>query len=393
MIDDEKRNNIIIESIIPAANSVGFVEEKFFTYDGLTLKCGKRLPKVTICYETYGTLSPERDNAILISHALSGSAHAAGYHTDTDRKPGWWEGMIGPGKAFDTEKYFIVSPNALGSCYGTTGPTSINPDTGKPYQGDFPVVTIEDMVEAAVPLMDELGIDKWLAVAGGSMGGMIALQWGIAHPDKIGGEIIIASSAAINAQGLALSYIGRQAILRDPKWCNGFYPPEDPPAAGLSVARMVGHVTYVCEASLERKFGRRLQSADDISNTLDGIDFQVESYLNYQGEQFVRRFDANAYLLISRALEYYDPAAKKESLTEALKPAVNPALILSFTSDWIYPPATSGQVYDALRANGVDCAWHNIESDLGHDAFLIETQEQTKFISAFLEQRHAAVRG
>lgn len=377
-----------------AKPSVGIVAPQTLVFPELKLICGETLRDVGVCYEMYGTLSPEKDNAVLVLHALSGSAHAAGYHDAADRKPGWWENMIGPGKAFDTDRYCVIAPNALGSCYGSTGPASVNPETGVAYAGHFPVITIEDMVHAVALLADALGIRSWLAVAGGSMGGMMALQWDVSYPGRTRSVIAIATGSQSSAQGIAFSYVGRQAIMRDPKWRNGFYPPDDPPSDGLAVARMIGHITYVSELSLDRKFGRRLQDREAFSYSWHDNDFCVESYLNYQGQQFVKRFDPNAYLTISRAIEYFNLADQSpdKTLSGTLKRSVAPALVISFSTDWIYPPPCSQMIHESMLAAGRDSAWYNLESPLGHDAFLIETAALTALISSFLEKQYANCR-
>ncbi|HXK65536.1 MAG TPA: homoserine O-acetyltransferase, partial [Spirochaetota bacterium] len=284
--------------------SVGIVQTQYYTFaeppDEMVLASGKKLGPITLAYETYGTLNESKSNAILILHALSGSAHAAGYHTEADAYPGWWDHYIGPDKAFDTSKYFVICSNVIGGCSGSTGPSSVNPHTGKEYALDFPIVTIQDMVNAQRHLLDYLGIEKLLAVAGGSMGGMQALQWSISYPDRVQSVIAIATAASLSAQGIAFHEVGRQAIMRDPNWNNGDYYHATSPSNGLSLARMIGHITYLSEKLMHEKFGRRLQQADIFKFQFD-LEFEVESYLHHKGNDFVQRFDANSYLYLTKA--------------------------------------------------------------------------------------------
>ncbi len=374
------------------------------------LECGQVLPEVVLAYETYGTLAPDRGNVVLACHALSGDAHAAGWSSDpaapsavdgvgADERGiqprgglGWWDGMIGPGKAFDTDHYFVVCVNVLGSCRGSTGPTSIDPRTGRPYGSDFPIVTVGDMVRAQYELLRRLGIPFLLATSGGSLGGMQALEWAVRYPDLVRSCIPIASTARLAPMGLAWSAIGRNAIMADPKWRGGHYPADDPPVAGLAIARMIGHVTYLSARSIADKFGRRLQSGNDYSYSF-GIDFAVESYLRHQGESFTRRFDANSYLYLSRALSYFDLARSYGggSLTAALARVRARFLVLSFSSDWLYPPSDSAELVAALRANGCEVEEHVIESTYGHDAFLLEEATQTEYIRPFLAETRRRV--
>jgi homoserine O-acetyltransferase len=393
----------------PTRGSVGTTRTQYLTLPGpFALEGGASLPDVTLAYETYGRLAPDRGNAILACHALSGDAHAAGWSDDpttpsavdgvgADEKGirprgglGWWDGMIGPGKAFDTDEYFVICSNVLGSCRGSTGPTSINPATGRRYATDFPMVTVGDMVRAQRLLLDRLEVPSLLATSGGSLGGMQAIEWTVRYPDRVQACIPIASTARLAPMGLAWSAIGRNAIMADPAWRNGQYSLDDPPAAGLAVARMIGHVTYLSATSIAEKFGRRLQERDDYSYSF-GVDFAIESYLRYQGDSFTRRFDPNSYLYLSRALSYFDLARSYGggSLAGALAGVEAHYLILSFSSDWLYPPSDSADLAAALRANGVDVEDHVIESTYGHDAFLLEEATQTEYIRPFL----AAVRG
>ena len=352
----------------------------------LKLDCGDSLAPVNIRYETYGTLNSDQSNAVLILHALTGDAHVAGYHKETDKKPGWWNDMVGPGKPFDTDRYFIVCSNVIGGCTGSTGPRSINPKTGKPYNMDFPFISIGDMVRAQHRLMQHLKIKKWLAIAGGSMGGMQALQWSVDYPEAVGSVMAIATTPRLSPQGIAFDWVGRQAIMSDPKWNNGEYT-DDIPDQGLSIARMVGHITYLSDESMDLKFGRRLQEAE--SNSFDfGRNFQVESYLEYQGQQFVERFDANSYLYISRAMDYFDLSQKGDGdLKKSFDNVVSPFLVVSFSSDWLFPTSHSEELVKALRNNNIDVTYCNIESAYGHDAFLLEIEALGNLVSGFLASR------
>ncbi len=389
-----------------AAGSVGTVETQFLELPApLALDCGRELHPVRIAYETYGTLSPARDNVILVCHALSGDAHAAGFaktpppestrdgfaaeerDAGQGRGLGWWDGMIGPGKAFDTGRFFVVSTNLLGGCRGTTGPSSENPATGRPYGSDFPVITVADMVRVQRAFLNELGIARLAAVAGGSLGGMQALEWATLYPDQVDAIIPIASTHAVSPQGVAWNAIARSSIMADPAWQGGhYYGTGRAPDAGMGVARMVGHITYLSAQSLGAKFGRRLQFADDIRYTLTEPEFEVESYLRHQADSFVRRFDANTYLYTSRALTYFDLARQygSGSLVQALRPVRARVLLMAFSSDWLYPPSGSEELARALRANGRDVELHVIEAPYGHDCFLLEEGRQTPMIQAFL---------
>jgi homoserine O-acetyltransferase len=389
-----------------AAGSVGTVETQFLDLPKpLALDCGRDLHPIRIAYETYGTLSPARDNVILVCHALSGDAHAAGFTTKpvpastrdgfraderdagSGKGLGWWDGMIGPGKAFDTDRFFVVSTNLLGGCRGTTGPSSINPVTGRPYGSDFPVITVADMVRTERAFLNELGITRLAAIAGGSLGGMQALEWAVQYGDDVGAIVPIASTHALQPQGVAWNAIARNAITSDPDWQGGhYYGTGRAPNAGMGVARMVGHITYLSAVSLGAKFGRRLQFADDIRYVLTDPEFEVESYLRYQADSFVKRFDANTYLYMSRALTYFDLARQYGGgrLAEALRTVKARTLLIAFSSDWLYPPSGSEELAAALRANGRDVELHVIEAPYGHDCFLLEEARQTPMIQRFL---------
>ncbi len=371
-------------------NSIGLVETKTFTFaedEPFQLESGAVLQPVTIAYETYGKLNAERSNAILILHALSGSAHAAGYHTEDDEKPGWWDESIGPGKAFDTDQFFVICSNVLGSCYGSSGPKSINPATNKPYGLNFPVVTIGDMVRAQVKLIDYLGIDQLLCVAGGSMGGMQALEWAAKHPHRIKAAIPLATTARHSPMLIAFSEVGRQAIYADPAWNGGdYYDKAQKPDAGLAVARMVGHITYLSEQAMQNKFGRRLQSLERYGYEFQ-TEFAVESYLKYNGNNFTRRFDANSYLYVTKALDYFDLSAPTGSLAAAFAMSSEiKYLVVSFTSDWLYPTYHSKELVTALTAVGADISYLDIQSTWGHDAFLLEVETMTRLIESFLQR-------
>jgi homoserine O-acetyltransferase len=357
------------------------VETRSVRFESLSLDCGVTLSPVDVAYETCGELDENRSNAILIVHAFTGDAHAAGISHDGG-KPGWWDNMIGPGKAFDTNKYFVICSNVLGGCRGTTGPSSVNPETGCPFAMSFPVITMSDMVRLQAKLIDYLEIPKLLAVAGGSMGGMQVLEWAVGYPDRVLAAIPIATTARHSAQQIAFNEVGRQAIVADPDWCDGNYYGKKPPARGLAVARMVGHITYMSDDSMHEKFGRRLRSGDtrpDLSS-----EFEVESYLRYRGIQFVDRFDANSYLYITKAMDLFDLTNGHGSLGAALERAQCRFLVLSFTSDWLYPTYQSLQIVSALRGRNRDVAFCELASNYGHDAFLVDVAEQTELIRGFL---------
>lgn len=373
-------------------SNVGVVIPKNFNLikkDALVLDCGSSLPELNIRYETYGTLNKEKNNAVLILHALSGDAHVAGYHSASDKKAGWWDQMVGSGKGFDTDKYFIVCSNTIGGCSGTTGPRSINPQTGKRYNMDFPVITIGDIVRAQYLLMQHLGISQWLSVVGGSMGGMQALKWSIDYPEAVKSVIAIATTHSLSPQAIAFDWVGRNAIMSDPAWENGNYE-DNLPEKGLSTARMLAHITYLSEKSMDLKFGRKLR---DTENYLFDFskNFEVESYLDHQGQIFTERFDANSYLYITRAMDYFDLKDNADgSLKKAFKNAKSDFLIISFSSDWLFPPEHSRQIVKALRNNNLNVSYCNIDSNYGHDAFLLEVDTMTSLISDFLSYRSVA---
>lgn len=378
-------------------HSVGLVETQSWTFEQpvLELDCGRVLSPVTQAYETYGRLSPAGDNAVLIFHALSGDAHVAGYHSPEDSKPGWWDIMVGPGKPFDTDRYYVICANVIGGCKGSTGPGSTNPATGRPYGLDLPLLTVGDMVRAQKRLVEHLGIERLLAVAGGSMGGMLALDWAVRYPEGTAAVLAIASSARSNAQGIAFNEVGRRAIMSDPHWKQGDYYGGTPPGAGLSIARMIGHITYLSEEQMRAKFGRRLQERDSFGYDFD-TEFQVESYLRYQGSRFVERFDANSYLYITKAIDYFDLTNSHRSLVEVLERVRAEFLVVSFSSDWLYPTADSKELVRALQANGVPTTFIEIPNAYGHDAFLLPNDQLAETVSCFLEnvqQRQRAGEG
>ena len=312
----------------------------------------------------------------------------AGYQSPSDRKPGWWDGMVGPGKAFDTRRYFVVCPNCIGGCRGSTGPSSVNPATGRRYGRDFPVVTMADMVRAQKALIDHLGIETLLTVVGGSLGGMQVLEWAINYPDRIWTAIPIATTPRLTAQGIAFNVVGRQAILDDPNYRDGDYYEGELPTRGLAIARMLGHITYLSDESMRQKFGRQLRDKNDYSYEFD-VDFEVESYLKHQGQSFVERFDANSYLYITRAMDYFDLAGKHGSLDAAFRGVRARFLVIAFSSDWLYPPYQSKEIVSALRANCAHFSYYEIPSNYGHDAFLLERARISRVISDFLALNYA----
>ncbi len=368
------------------SSGLGQVATQYYTFAsqprGFRLENGERLSPVTLAYETYGDLNAEKSNAILIEHALTGDAHVAGFH-DGDKDPGWWDEMVGPGRAFDTEKYFIICSNVLGGCKGSTGPSSVNPSTGKPYGTDFPMISMGDMVNAQVQLIDYLGIDTLLSVAGGSMGGMQVLEWMFSHAKRLRSAIPISTAMRHSPQQIAFNEVGRQAIMADPKWNDGHYYDKQSPSRGLAVARMVGHITYMSDKSMTEKFGRRLK--DDKKPFKFTADFEVEGYLQYRGKRFVGRFDANSYLYITKAIDYFD-ASRGMKPQEVLQGSNVKVLVIAFKSDWLYPAYQTQEIVRACKLAGLDTTYCEIASDYGHDAFLLETQEETRLVKYFLER-------
>jgi len=370
------------------SNGVGIVQTQMVRLvepeQPLELECGKRLAPIDVAYETYGQLNETGDNAVLICHALSGDAHVAGCHSPDDRKPGWWDNMVGPGKGIDTNKYFVICSNFLGGCTGTTGPSSINPATRKPYGLDFPIITIGDMVKVQKMLLDELGIKKLLAVIGGSIGGMQVLQWAIQYPGFVKAAIPAATTTHLGAQSIAFDAVGRNAILADANFANGQYKDKEAPDKGLAIARMIGHITYLSEQGMRRKFGRQLRDADKYSYDFNS-EFAVETYLEHQGQTFVERFDANSYLYITKAADYFDLKKEYGSLRKAFANVKSRFFVVSFASDWLFTPEQSRAIVDALAANRKDVSYCDIDSSYGHDAFLLETDTLGTFLRCFLK--------
>lgn len=367
--------------------------QNFQLPEPLALDCGRTLKGVNIRYETVGTLAPDRSNAILITHALSGDAHVCGRHTPEDPKPGWWDELVGPGKAIDTNRYFVICSNVLGSCAGSTGPRSVNPDTGNPYNLDFPVITIRDMVRAQRYLIDYLGIEKLLSVVGGSMGGMQAMEWAINYPDRLDSTVPIATTSQLSPQSIAFDWVGREAIKYDPNWNNGNYSADHVPDRGLAAARMLAHITYLSDESMSLKFGRDLQDADSYSFDFHR-DFAVESYLEHQGRRFVERFDANSYFYITRAMDYFDLAARAGGdLAKAFSTATAAFLVVSFSSDWLFPTVESRKIVNALLKNRLNVSFCEIKSAYGHDAFLLEADVLGPMLRDFLHNRLEGLHG
>jgi homoserine O-acetyltransferase len=395
--------------------SAGVVPAHTITLSDLRLSSGATLPTVDVVYETYGELSPRRDNAILVCHALSGDAHVAGWREadaleagwtpalgtswapdgvatgDPDAapasaaKPGWWDPFVGPGKTIDTERYFVICANVLGGCSGTTGPSSVNPETGKPYGLAFPVVTVEDMIDVQVALLDHLGVERLLSVVGGSMGGMQALCLTKRYPERVASCAAIATTWRLAAQAIAFNEVGRTAILGDTAFHSGDYYDIGSPRHGLAVARMIGHITYLSDESMHEKFGRRLRDRE--GHAFDFVtEFEVESYLAYQGKRFTERFDANTYLYMTKAMDYFDLSEGSPSLSDAVASITARFLVLSFSSDWLFPTYQSRALVDALRANGAEVSFAEIQSPYGHDAFLLEPEQQHSFVSPFFER-------
>jgi len=401
--------------------SAGVVPSRVAEFANVRLASGSVLPTVRVAYETCGELAPDRDNAVLVCHALSGDAHVAGWREvdarnagwtpdqgrqwapantaegDPDAapssaiKPGWWDPFVGPGKTVDTDRYFVICANVLGGCSGTTGPSDVNPATGKPWGMSFPVVTVEDMVDVQALLLDHLGIERLLAVVGGSMGGMQALAWTRRYPERVAACAAIATTWRLAAQAIAFNEVGRTAILGDPAFKFGDYYDTGIPRHGLAVARMIGHITYLSDESMHEKFGRRLRDRDD--HAFDFVtEFEVESYLAYQGKRFTERFDANTYLFMTKAMDYFDLSEGAESLADALDGTPVRFLVLSFSSDWLFPTYESRELVDALRTVGAEVSFAEIRSPYGHDAFLLEPEQQHAFVEPFLARAQIDIR-
>lgn len=375
------------ESIPP--DSVGLVEPKHARFDtALALGCGRSLPGYELVYEVYGELNADRSNAVLVCHALSGTHHAAGYNRLSDRKPGWWEACIGPGKPIDTNRFFVVCCNNLGGCHGSTGPISINPATGEPYGADFPIITVQDWVHSQARLADHLGIETWAAIAGGSLGAMQALQWAIEYPQRLRHAVVIAAAPRLSAQNIAFNEVARQAIRSDPEFHGGRYQSHQVvPRRGLMLARMLGHITYLSDKAMRAKFGRDLRRGKDDFDFHYEVEFEVESYLRYQGASFVNRFDANTYLLMTKALDYFDPAAAcGGDLAKALAGVSAHFLVASFTSDWRFSPARSREIVRALLDGDKEVSYAEIEADHGHDAFLMPVPQYLEVFRTYMDK-------
>ncbi|WP_339489733.1 homoserine O-succinyltransferase MetX [Pseudomonas sp. EL_65y_Pfl2_R95] len=369
-------------------DSVGLVTPQVLHFaEPLSLASGRTLANYDLVYETYGELNAARSNAVLICHALSGHHHAAGFHRADERKPGWWDSCIGPGKAIDTNRFFVVSLNNLGGCNGSTGPSSINPETGKPFGADFPVMTVECWVHSQARLADALGIEQWAAVVGGSLGGMQAMQWTISYPERVRHCVAIASAPKLSAQNIAFNEVARQAILTDPDFHGGHFQEQGViPKRGLMLARMVGHITYLSDDAMGEKFGRGLKS-EKLNYDFHSVEFQVESYLRYQGEEFSGRFDANTYLLMTKALDYFDPAAANDGdLAQTLATAKADFCVISFTTDWRFSPERSREIVDALTSARKNVCYLEVDAPQGHDAFLIPIPRYLQAFSSYMNR-------
>ena len=385
----------LIETMQPDERSVGLVETKYATLfdppNELRFADRAKMGPVTVAYETYGQLTPQRNNAIFICHALTGDAHAAGYHSPDDKKPGWWDGFVGPGKGLDTNQYFVICANVLGGCRGTTGPGSLNPETNEPYCLDFPFITVSDIVEVHSALVRHLGIDCLLAAIGGSLGGMQVLEWAARYPDQLSAAIVLASGTNLSAQGIALNTVGRRAIIADPQFKNGNYYSQEGPREGLAQARMIAHITYLSVASIEKKFGRRLQDSDEFAyELLRETEFQIESYLHHQGKTFVERFDANSYVYLTKTMDYFNLAQSYGSLTQALGRTHARFLVTAYTSDWLFPTSQSKEIVAALIDTNRHVSFVELDSPYGHDSFLIEVDRLEALVRPFLDQSHLA---
>jgi homoserine O-acetyltransferase len=378
-----------IHSIAAGATAgVGLVQEQVIEFDqSFNLVSGKTLAGFRLAFETYGRLNAQRSNAVLICHALNASHHVAGQRIDSPADIGWWDNMVGPGKPVDTTIFFVIGVNNLGSCFGSTGPTSLNPLTGEPYGGDFPVVTVEDWVHAQAQLADALGIERFAAVMGGSLGGMQAMQWAISYPRRIAHAVVIASTPRLSAQNIAFNEVARRAIITDPDFCDGhFYKENKIPKRGLAVARMIGHITYLSDDDMAQKFGRSLRKREDYSYNF-GVDFEIESYLRYQGEKFSSYFDANSYLLITKALDYFDPSLKTQgSLARAFACVESEFLVVSFSTDWRFPPERSHEIVTALMQNNRRVVYAEIDAPHGHDAFLMDDPKYHELVRHYFQR-------
>ena len=368
-------------------DSVGIVTPSIAHFDQpLSLTSGGIIDAYDLVYETYGKLNMDKSNAVLICHALSSDHHVAGYHDREDKKPGWWENIVGPGKSIDTNRFFVVGVNNLGGCAGSTGPATVNPKSGKPYGPDFPIVTVRDWVESQARLADKLGINKWAAVVGGSLGGMQVLQWSIDYPDRLGHAVVIAAAPKLTAQNIAFNEVARQAIRTDPDFHDGrYYDHGTEPARGLRIARMLGHITYLSDDIMREKFGRDLRDGR-IDFDFD-VEFQVESYLRYQADSFVGKFDANTYLLITKVLDYFDPAERfGGNLTAAMAQARADFLVVSFTSDWRFAPSRSREIVKAIHDNDLNVSYAEVKASQGHDAFLMKIPHYLDVLGAYMNR-------
>ena len=374
-----------LASVPAEPGEVGLVAPQDYRSDEpFAFDCGRTIPGFTIRYETYGRLNETADNAILVCHALSGDHHCAGFHSLTDRKTGWWNNIIGPGKALDTNRYFVLCSNVIGGCQGSTGPLSTDPETGEPYGINFPIVSIRDMVRAQERWLRAIGVKRLHAAVGGSMGGMQVLEWGISFPDFVRKLVPMATTPREGAQAIAFNEVGRQAILQDPDWQDGNYAAGEGPRVGLAIARMMAHITYLSDASMARKFGRRTVARDGkLENAFD-VQFEVESYLRYQGKSFINRFDANSYLYITRALDQFDLAERAGSLETAFEPVTADTLTIAFTSDWLFPPDQNRAIVTALLRAGKRASYAELTTDLGHDSFLLESPQLYDLVRDFL---------
>ena len=384
---------VVMPDNLPA-DSVGLVNpQTLHVTEPLSLDCGRSLSQFDLVYETYGKLNADKSNAVLICHALSGDHHAAGYHSLDDKKPGWWDTAIGPGKAIDTNQFFVVCPNNLGGCKGSSGPNTLNPESGKLYGPEFPIVTVTDWVNSQAILADSLGIQQWAAVIGGSLGGMQAMQWAISLPERVRHALIIAAAPKLSAQNIAFNEVARTAIKSDPDFHNGYYAEHDTlPRQGLGLARMLGHITYLSDEAMGQKFGRELRSGQ-IQYGYD-VEFQIESYLRYQSSSFVERFDANTYLLMTKALDYFDPAkAFNDDLNATMQGIQAKTLVMSFTSDWRFSPLRSLEIVNALLSAGKQVSYAEIEAHQGHDAFLMPIPRYMEIFATYMQQVAKEVNG